>query len=98
MGGPPSTGWRFKKIESPARRKPEGLSCEVFLVRGKQGSEMPPGRKHRKVKSQDGGSSQERFFNKKQVTCVGARVGEFAINESDHALIKCNREQGTAFS
>jgi hypothetical protein len=29
---------------------------------------------------------------------VGARVGEFAINESDHALIKCNREQGTAFS
>ena len=40
----------------------------------------------------------EQFFNKIQVTCVGARVGEFAINESDHALIKCNREQGTAFS
>ena len=33
------------------------------------------------------------FFKKIQVTCVGARVGEFAINESDHALIHylCNR-------
>ena len=28
-----------------------------------------------------------KFFNKIQVTCVGARVGGFAINESDHALI-----------
>ena len=27
------------------------------------------------------------FFNKIQVTCVGARVGEFANDESDHALI-----------
>ena len=27
------------------------------------------------------------LFNKIQVTCVGARVSEFAINESDHALI-----------
>ena len=28
-----------------------------------------------------------KLFNKIQVTCVGARVSEFAINESDHALI-----------
>ena len=27
------------------------------------------------------------FFNKIQVTCVGAHVDEFVINESDHALI-----------
>ena len=40
------------------------------------------------------------FFNKIQVTCVGAHVGEFVINESDHALNydNCNREQGSAFS
>lgn len=30
---------------------------------------------------------RRKFFNKKQVTCVGARVSDFAINESDHALI-----------
>ena len=28
-----------------------------------------------------------KFFNNIQVTCVGAHVDEFAINESDHALI-----------
>ncbi len=27
------------------------------------------------------------FFNKIQVTCVGAHVDEFVIDESDHALI-----------
>ena len=27
------------------------------------------------------------IFNNTQVTCVGARVGEFANDESDHALI-----------
>ncbi len=27
------------------------------------------------------------FFNKIQVTCVGAHVDEFVIYESDHALI-----------
>jgi hypothetical protein len=31
------------------------------------------------------------FFNKIQVTCVGARVMEFAMIESDHALIARNR-------
>jgi hypothetical protein len=41
--------------------------------------------------------SVKKFFNKIQVTCVGAHVGEFVINGSDHALIKCNREQGSAF-
>ena len=38
-----------------------------------------------------------KLFNKIQVTCVGARVSEFAINESDHALIVIrSREQLSA--
>ena len=31
--------------------------------------------------------SVDLFFNKIQVTCVGAHVDEFVINGSDHALI-----------
>ncbi len=42
------------------------------------------------------------FFNKIQVTCVGAHVDEFVINESDHALIYIyvigSREQLSAIS
>ena len=45
-------------------------------MRGNRESEMLPDR-----------PSGHELFNKIQVTCVGARVSDFAINESDHALI-----------
>ena len=35
----------------------------------------------------DGTFRRNGLFNNTQVTCVGARVGEFANDESDHALI-----------
>ena len=57
-------------------------------MRGNREREMLPAR-----------PSGHELFNKIQVTCVGARVSDFAINESDHALIVIrSREQLSAKS
>jgi hypothetical protein len=75
MVGPPNTGWRFCSLNLPARRS-ERVTAAVFVCG--TGHEMCSVFGHRKVTG---------FFNKIQVTCVGAHVDEFVINESDHALI-----------
>ena len=74
-GGPAQHRVEILKFESTGAAIREGYCCG-FCVWDWSRNVLSIG--HRKVTG---------FFNKIQVTCVGAHVDEFVINESDHALI-----------
>ena len=76
----PERGWEPDFEPAAVARTNKRSSREVFCAGCEREAKGFPAAKA-------ASAERRRLFNKIQVTCVGALVGEFANDESDHALI-----------